>query len=86
MNMPNRVVNIFLPEEIAAILERDDTLKLMVENLLAEELSKFILKILALDKIAEGSKLTKEDIERLDKQIKRGIRLKIEAKISTRHK
>ena len=52
----------------------------MAESILADELGKLLLKTLVLDKLAEGSELTEEDIAELDKRIKRGLRLRIEAK------
>jgi len=81
----SKPVSILLPEEIAILLEQDDLLRSMAESILADELRRLLLKTLVLDKLAEGSELTEEDIAELDKRIKRGLRLRIEAEIGVGH-
>ena len=81
----SKPVSILLPEEIAVLLEQDELLRSMAESLLADELGKLLLKTLVLDKLAESSELIKEDIAELDKRIKRGLRLRIKAKIGVGH-
>jgi len=81
----SKPVSILLPEEIAILLEQDELLRSMAESILADELRRLLLKTLVLDKLAEGSELTEEDIAELDKRIKRGLRLRIEAEIGVGH-
>jgi len=81
----SRTVGIRLPEELAILLERDEVLKSMAEGLLAEELSRLLLKVLVLDKLAERSELTEQDVVELDKRIKRGLRSRIEAEAGAGH-
>ena len=81
----SKPVSILLPEEIAILLEQDDLLRSMAESILADELRRLLLKTLVLDKLAEGSELTEEDIAEIDKRIKRGLRLRIEAEIGVGH-
>jgi len=81
----SRTVGIRLPEELAILLERDEVLKSMAEGLLAEELGRLLLKVLVLDKLAERSELTEQDVVELDKRIKRGLRSRIEAEAGAGH-
>ena len=83
--MGQKTITITLPEELAALLEEDELLKSMAESLLADELRKLLLKVLVLDKPAEGSELTEDDVAELDKKVKRGLRLRIEAQIGGGH-
>ena len=83
--MGQKTITITLPEELAALLEEDELLKSMAESLLADELRKLLLKVLVLDKLAEGSELTEDDVAELDKKVKRGLRLRIEAQIGGGH-
>ena len=66
-------------------MEADGLLRSMAEALLARELERFLLKVLAMDRLAESSRLTMQDVEELDRKIKRGLRLRIEAQISGGH-
>ena len=83
--MGQKTMTITLPEELAALLEEDKLLKSMAESLLADELRKLLLKVLVLDKLAESSELTEDDVAELDKKVKRGLRLRIEAQIGGGH-
>ena len=83
--MGQKTMTITLPEELAALLEEDELLKSMAESLLADELRKLLLKVLVLDKLAESSELTEDDVAELDKKVKRGLRLRIEAQINGGH-
>jgi len=83
--MGQKTMTITLPEELAALLEEDELLKSMAESLLADELRKLLLKVLVLDKLAESSELTEDDVAELDKKVKRGLRLRIEAQIGGGH-
>jgi len=63
-----KVVRVEVPEglgegDVRLAVERDELLKFM-----AEELGRPLLKILALDKLAEGSELTGQDIVELGRQ------------------
>lgn len=84
--MGQKAITITLPEELAALLEEDELLKSMAESLLADELRELLLKVLVLDKLAEGSEFTEDDVAELDRRVKKGLRLRIEAQINGRHK
>ena len=70
--MGDAVLELRLPDEVVALLERDELLKSAAEALIAEELRNFLLKILALDELAKSSRLTEADIAELSKTVKRG--------------
>lgn len=69
-----KTITIELPEEIYALIESDQFLKLMVERIVREDVVSYILSILTMDKLTEDSKLTEEDIMKIDREIKRGIK------------
>ena len=77
-----KTITIELPEEIHALIESDPFLKMVVERIIREDIVSYVLSILAMDKLAEDSRLTEEDIMEIDREIKRGIRKKIENEIN----
>ncbi len=77
-----KTITIELPEEIHALIESDPFLKLVVERIIREDVVSYVLSILTMDKLTEDSRLTEEDIMRLDKEIKRGIRRRVEDEIN----
>jgi len=79
--MPKTMM-IELPEEIHALIESDQFLKLAVERIIKEDVINYVLSILTMDKLTEDSKLTEEDIMKIDEEIKRGIRRRIEDEIN----
>jgi hypothetical protein len=76
-----KTITIELPEEIHALIESDPFLKLLVERIIKENIINYILSILAMDKLIEDSKLTEEDIMKVDEEIKRGIRRRLNMKL-----
>ena len=78
----SKTITIELPEEIHALIESDPSLKAVIEKLVREDVVNYVLSVLAMDKLAEGSKLTEEDIMKIDKIIKKEIRKKIENEIN----
>ena len=68
-----KTITIEVPEEIYAIIESDALIKTMVKEIAQSEIMKYVLTILALDKLAESSKLMKEDIMEIDEKIKKKI-------------
>ena len=77
-----KTITIELPEEIHALIESDPFLKMVVERIIREDIVSYVLSILAMDKLAENSRLTEENIMEIDGEIKRGIRKKIENEIN----
>jgi len=77
-----KTITIELPEEIYALIESDQFLKLIVERIVREDVVSYILSILTMDKLTEDSKLTEEDIMKIDREIKRGIRRRVEDEIN----
>lgn len=77
-----KTITIELPEEIHALIESDPLIKLAVEKIIKDDVINYILSVLAMDKLAENSKLTEEDIMKIDEEIKIGIRKKIEDEIN----
>ncbi|ADC64863.1 conserved hypothetical protein [Ferroglobus placidus DSM 10642] len=75
-------ITIELPEEIHALIESDPFLRMVVERIVREEVVNYILSVLAMDKLTENSKLTEEDIMKIDEEIKRGIRRRVEDEIN----
>ena len=77
-----KTITIELPEEIHALIESDPFLKMVVERIIREDIVSYVLSILAMDKLAEDSRLTEKDIMEIDREIKKGIRKKIENEIN----
>ena len=77
-----KTITIELPEEIHALIESDPFLKMVVERIIREDIVRYVLSILAMDKLAEDSRLTEKDIMEIDREIKKGIRKKIENEIN----
>ena len=76
-----QTITIELPKEIHALIESDPFLKLAVERIIREDVVGYVLSILTMDKLTEDSKLTEEDIMKIDKKIKKGISRLIEDEI-----
>ncbi len=76
-----KTITIELPEEIHALIESDPSLRCIIEKLVREDVVSYVLSILTMDKLAESSKLTEEDVMKIDKMIKEEIRKKIENEI-----
>jgi len=53
-----------------------------VERIIREDVVSYVLSILTMDKLTEDSKLTEEDIIRMDEEIKKEIRRRIEDEIN----
>lgn len=70
----SKTITIELPEEIHALIESDPSLKAVIEKIVREDVVSYVLSILAMDKLAEGSKLTEEDVMKIDKIIKEEIK------------
>ena len=71
-----------LPEEIHALIESDPLMKLAIEKIIKDDVTNYVLSVLTMDRLTENSKLTEEDIMRIDREIKGGIRKKIEDEIN----
>ena len=69
----SKAITIEIPEKIHALIESDPSLKAVIEKLVREDVVNYVLSILAMDKLAEGSKLTEEDITKIDEIIKKEI-------------
>ncbi len=77
-----KTITIELPEEIHTLIESDRFLRLAVERIVKEDIVNYVLSILAIDKLTEDSELTEEDIMKIDEEIKKGIRRRIEDEIN----
>ena len=53
-----------------------------MERIIREDVVSYVLSILTMDKLTEDSKLTEEDIIRMDEEIKKEIRRRIEDEIN----
>ncbi|RLG51131.1 MAG: hypothetical protein DRN96_06010 [Thermoproteota archaeon] len=71
-------VEVEVPAETGALLERYPFLKRAFGRIAVEELRRRVLKLLVADKLLEESKVTEEDILKLDKAVKRRIRERVE--------
>lgn len=76
-----KTITIELPEEVHALIESDPFLRMLVEKIVKEDVMNYILTILVMDKLTEDSKLTEEDIIKIDEKIKREIRERVENEI-----
>ena len=72
-----------VPEEVAALLEKEPLLRLTIAEAVKREVTEYLLTIIALDKLTEDSKLTEEDIQEISKLVKRAVREKWDAESSS---
>lgn len=77
-----RQIEIEIPEEIHALIESDPFMKLLLEKIVKEEAVNYALSILTMDKLTEDSRLTEDDVIMMDREIKEGIRKRIEDEIN----
>ena len=68
-----QVLLVELPEELALLLEEDPVLRILVKRVAEKSIREYLIKLLALDKLAEGSKLTMDDVLEVDGLVKKGI-------------
>jgi len=66
-------VELELPGDLALLIEQDPLVRRTAERLLEEELMSKLRTLAVADILLSQSKLTEEDIEGLDKEIKRGV-------------
>ncbi len=73
-------VEIKVPEEVSALLRKEPLLRTAIEEVVKKEIMEYLTTILTLNNLTEDSKLTEEDIMRINTLIKRGIRKKWDLK------
>jgi len=78
-------VMVEVPEEVAALLEKEPLLRLAISEAVRREVMDYLTTILTLDKLTKESSLDKESIKRLDKIIKEGVRERWDAESRGRH-
>ena len=70
-------IDVKLPKEIELTIKKDKSLRDIIRRKIEHEISKEIKEGLffsmLFDELLEESKLTEEDINRLDRKVKRGI-------------
>ena len=71
--MAKAKVELELPGDLALLIEQDPLVRRAAERLLEEELMSKLRTLAVADILLSQSKLTEEDIEGLDKEIKRGV-------------
>ena len=71
--MAKAKVELELPGDLALLIEQDPLVRRTAERLLEEELMSKLRTLAVADILLSQSKLTEEDIEGLDKEIKRGV-------------
>jgi len=69
-------IKIEVPEEIHALIEADPFMKLILERIVREEALNYALSILTIDR------LTEDDVMKVDRRVKEGIRKRIEDEIN----
>ncbi len=72
-----------VPEEVAALLEKEPLLRLAITEVVKREVTEYLPNITALDKLTEDSKLTEKDIQEISKLVKRAVREKWDAESSS---
>ena len=76
-----------VPEEMAALIERDPLLRLAAaEAVKKKEVAEYLLTVMALDKLTENSRLGEKDVLEIGRLVKRAVREKWDAEDSSRHK
>ena len=71
-----------VPEEVAALLEKEPLLRSAIEGVVRKEITEYLLTVLTLDRLTEDSKLNEEDVMRLSKVIRRAMRERWDAESS----
>ena len=75
-----------VPEEMAALIERDPLLRLAAAEAVKKEVAEYLLTVMALDKLTENSRLGEKDVLEIGRLVKRAVREKWDAEDSSRHK
>lgn len=75
-----------VPEEMAALIERDPLLRLAAAEAVKKEVAEYLLTVMALDKLTENSRLDEKDVLEIGRLVKRAVREKWDAEDSSRHK
>jgi hypothetical protein len=71
-------IEIEVPEEIHALIESDPFMKLILEKIVKEEALNYALSILTIDRLTEDSGLTEDDVMKVDRKVKEGVRKRVE--------
>jgi len=66
-------VKLELPRDLALLIEKDLLVRKAAERLLEEELASRLRTLAAADILLGRSRLTEEDVEELDKKVKRSV-------------
>ncbi|MEB3773947.1 MAG: hypothetical protein GSR86_03350 [Desulfurococcales archaeon] len=68
-----------VPEEVAALLEKEPLLRFAVVEAVKKEVMEYLLTVMALDKLTEDSRLREEDVLEISRLVKRAVREKWDA-------
>ncbi len=68
-----------VPEEVAALLEKEPLLRFAVTEVVKREVTEYLLTVMALDKLTEDSRLSEEDVLEIGRLVKRVVREKWDA-------
>jgi len=68
-----------VPEEVAALLEKEPLLRFAVAEVVKKEVTEYLLAVMTLDKLTEDSRLSEEDMLEIGRLIKRVVREKWDA-------
>ena len=71
--MAKAEVKLELPRDLALLIEKDLLVRKAAERLLEEELASRLRTLAAADILLGRSRLTEEDVEELDKKVKRSV-------------
>ena len=71
--MAKAEVKLELPRDLALLIEKDLLVRRAAERLLEEELASRLRTLAAADILLGRSRLTEEDVEELDKKVKRSV-------------
>ena len=77
-----RVV-IEVPEEIAALLEKEPLLRFAVTEAVKKEVMDYLFTVMTLDKLTENSELDERDLLEISRLIKKAVREKWDAESSS---
>ena len=68
-----------VPEEVAALLEKEPLLRFAVTEVVKREVTEYLLTVMALDKLTEDSRLSEEDVLEIGRLVRRVVREKWDA-------
>jgi len=72
-----------VPDEVAALLEKEPLLRLAIAETVKRSVTEYLLAVMALDRLTEDSTLTERDALEIGRLVKRVVRERWDAESSS---